>query len=75
MRDNSGIVFGGTNTVSGESLSLFVRGEQAIMVSLLVHTFSGDRLLKLKLTQLIDLRNALNFAIKWLEEKQNGNDG
>jgi hypothetical protein len=72
-RPDSGIVFGGTGTVSGEQLSLFVRGEAAIMVSLLVHTFHGDRLLKLKLSQLKNMRGAIDHAIKWLEEK-NGSD-
>lgn len=69
---NPGIIFGGAHTMSGDHLSLFVRGEQSIVVSMLISSFTGDHLIRWKLNQLKELRTAVDEAIKWLEVKNDG---
>jgi hypothetical protein len=67
---SKGIVFGGAHTITGDHLSLFVRGEQAIIVTMLVQNCLGEQLIRWKLSQLKELREAVDQAIKWLEAKQ-----
>ncbi|MBY0548687.1 MAG: hypothetical protein K2W95_15560 [Candidatus Obscuribacterales bacterium] len=65
----TGILFGAARTMHNEGISVLVRGEHSVAVTIFVDMFRGTLLMRLKLSELKNLRDALNRAIQYMESK------
>lgn len=64
-----GIIFGEAQTMHNEKISVLVRGPESVAFQILINMFRATLLLRLKPSQLVKLRDALNKAIEWHEER------
>ena len=67
-----GIIFGTADAVTHERIAVLVFGPESLGATLFMSAFDGERIIRMKPSQLVQLRDALNKAIDWFEERKAG---